>query len=227
MNYFKYETHLHTSEGSACAKSTGAKMVDFYKANGYNGFVVTDHFFNGNTAVDRSLPWEKKIDDFFKGYESAKKRGDEVDFDVFFGFEFNNEGTEFLIYGLDRQWLKDNEIIMFLDTAKALDFMRRAGAMIIHAHPFRKASYIPALRTFPKFTDAVEVYNGCNLDAYNQQAEEYALTYNLPFTSGSDIHSVEGRICAGICLSKRASTINDLISAILEQKCTVIGINNI
>ena len=56
---YKYETHLHTKEASACASSTGAEMARAYQAAGYAGIIVTDHFFNGNTAVPANLPWEK------------------------------------------------------------------------------------------------------------------------------------------------------------------------
>ena len=58
---YKYELHLHTKEASACARASGAEMVDFYIQNGYQGMVVTDHFYHGNTAIDRDLPWEDFI----------------------------------------------------------------------------------------------------------------------------------------------------------------------
>ena len=64
---YRYETHMHTSEASACAVSTGAQMADAHKAAGYTGIIVTDHFFNGNSAVPRDLPWEERIDLFCKG----------------------------------------------------------------------------------------------------------------------------------------------------------------
>ena len=48
-NGYKYETHLHTSETSACAVSSAGDMVRAYADAGYTGIVVTDHFFNGNT----------------------------------------------------------------------------------------------------------------------------------------------------------------------------------
>ena len=43
-----YETHLHTSEGSACGRSKAADIVHAYKAAGYTGIIITDHFFYGN-----------------------------------------------------------------------------------------------------------------------------------------------------------------------------------
>ena len=50
MKMYKYELHMHTKEGSACGKTSGADMVDFYIENGYAGMVVTDHFYHGNTT---------------------------------------------------------------------------------------------------------------------------------------------------------------------------------
>ncbi|MDE5859801.1 MAG: histidinol-phosphatase, partial [Oscillospiraceae bacterium] len=69
MSTFKFDAHVHTSEGSACAYTTGAEMADAYKEKGYSGIVITDHFFNGNSAVPRDLPWEERIALLCKGYE--------------------------------------------------------------------------------------------------------------------------------------------------------------
>ena len=55
---FRYETHLHTAEGSACASASGAEQARRYKAIGYDGIIVTDHFFNGNCAVTNFDSWE-------------------------------------------------------------------------------------------------------------------------------------------------------------------------
>ena len=54
---YLYETHLHTSQGSACAVDTGKRMAEACKAAGYTGIIVTDHNWGGNTAVNRYLPW--------------------------------------------------------------------------------------------------------------------------------------------------------------------------
>ena len=59
MDGYLYETHMHTSEGSACGQSAGAEMARAYAENGYTGIIVTDHFFYGNTAADRRLPWSE------------------------------------------------------------------------------------------------------------------------------------------------------------------------
>ena len=86
--FYKYETHLHTSEVSKCARSTGAEMARAFNKAGYAGIFVTDHFFNGNCAISTKLDWEQQVDLFMRGYESAKEEGDKLGLDVFFGWEF-------------------------------------------------------------------------------------------------------------------------------------------
>ena len=73
---YLYETHLHTSQGSACAHNTGAQMARACKEYGYTGMFVTEHNWSGNTAVDRNLPWEEWVDQFHAGYEGAKAEGE-------------------------------------------------------------------------------------------------------------------------------------------------------
>ena len=99
---YKYETHLHTKEGSACSSAPAADMARAHKAAGYDGIFVTDHFFNANTAVPRDLPWEDRVDRYFLGYEHAKKVGDEIGLKVWFGCEFTVYNADFLIYGMEK-----------------------------------------------------------------------------------------------------------------------------
>ena len=54
MSYL-YETHLHTCQGSACGRSTGAEQARFYKEIGYAGIIVTDHTFDAISSVADNL----------------------------------------------------------------------------------------------------------------------------------------------------------------------------
>ena len=103
---YRYETHLHTTAASACAKSAGSEYISFYKDLGFDGIIVTDHFFNGNCCVPKNLPWEDRVDIFCSGYEDAKAEGDRQGLKVFFAWESRFHGDEFLVYGLDKEWLK-------------------------------------------------------------------------------------------------------------------------
>ena len=73
---YRYETHLHTVEGSACGFTPGAEYPAIYKERGYDGIFITDHFFHGNTRPSRELPWREYVDAYMKGYEESKKAGD-------------------------------------------------------------------------------------------------------------------------------------------------------
>ena len=156
---FLYETHLHTKEGSACSGNTAEELVRAYKAAGYTGIMVTDHFFRGNCAIDRNMPWEDWVEAYCKGYENAKALGDEIGLQVFFGWEESHQGTDFLIYGLDKEWLKRHPEIKDVTIEEQYELVHKEGGLVIHAHPYREASYIPEIRLFPEAIDGVEVFN--------------------------------------------------------------------
>ena len=187
---YRYETHLHTSQGSACGKCTGEEMAEAYKEAGYTGIFVTDHFFYGNTAVDRSLPWEEWVESYCKGFEQAKKTGDRIGLQVFFGWEASYNGIDFLVYGLDKQWLKSHPEIRDCTVEEQYKMVKRDGGMVIHAHPFREADYIPEIKLYPEWVDGVEVVNSSHRNPdFNTKAYEYAEKYDLPQTGGKSYFS--------------------------------------
>lgn len=191
----KYETHCHTREASACAGASAENQVLFYKSRGFKGIFVTDHFLNGNTSVPHDLPWEERVEGLCKGYENAKKCGDKIGLDVFFGWEYAHNGADLLTYGLDKEWLLKNPMVMELDVNSYCDFVHSEGGIIVHAHPFREDWYINMLRLFPRKCDGVEVINSCRKDFENKMAAIYADQYGLLKTAGGDNHSAnQGRL---------------------------------
>ncbi len=221
---YRYETHLHTAEGSACSDSTGAEMAEKYKAEGYDGIIVTDHFYNGNTAVDRSLPWKEWIAGYCLGYEHAKARGDEIGLDVFFGIEYGDGCSDFLVYGLDKQWYMEHDDIMQLDMKQFLILARSCGAYIIQAHPFREAPYINGTLHCPLLVDGVETVNASHRDPrFDERAKAYAQWYGLPATGGSDSHNTTSRYYGGGVLSpKRFTCAADYAKAVIAGGITII-----
>ena len=221
---YLYETHLHTSQGSACAKCTGEEMACAAKEYGYTGIIVTDHNWGGNTCVDRNLQWTDWIDSYCEGYRDAKQAGEKIGLDVFFGMEAGFEGTEFLLYGIDKTWLKEHPEIKEASVEELYTMMKATGGMMIHAHPFREEYYIPEIRLFPEFVDGVEGINathsnmlstGHNDPAYDERAIAYARKHDLPMTAGSDIHTTK-LLGGGIAFKRRLNSIQDFIKAILE-----------
>ena len=137
VNGYLYETHMHTSEGSACASNTGAEMARAYAQAGYTGIIITDHFVYGNTAVDRSLPWSEWVEKFCLGYEHAKEEGEKHGLQVFFGWESGYGGPEFLVYGLDKQWLLNHPEIKDATVEEQLQLVHAGGGILSQAHPYR------------------------------------------------------------------------------------------
>ncbi len=221
---YKYETHMHTSEASGCGLSSGAEMADKYKAEGYTGIFVTDHFFNGNTAVPRDLPWKDRIEMYCSGYENALKRGKEIGLDVFFGIEYGDGGSDFLVYGLDKQWLLDNDFILEMELTRFLEYARSCGGMIVQAHPFRDYEYIRSTTHAPHFVDGIEIVNSSHsVPEFNERAKMYASWYNLPVTSGSDAHSTTTRWFGGGVLSPVKFTCPlDYTRAMVKGEITII-----
>ena len=227
VNGFRYDTHLHTSEGSACGRSTGAEMARAYAEAGYTGIIVTDHFFYGNTAVDRSLPWSEWVELYCLGFEHAKAEGDRLGLQVFFGWESNYQATEFLVYGLDKQWLLAHPEIKDATIPEQLVLAHEGGGMISHAHPYRQAPYIKEIRLFPEYVDAVEGVNATHTSdtsaqkhpEYNEQALAYAKQYNLPLTAGSDQHSAT-MVWGGMVFPRKLKDIDDFIRAVKNREAT-------
>ncbi len=185
----RWETHLHTAEASKCSSSPAAEMARTCKEAGYDGMFVTDHFYYGNTCVDRSLPWAEWARQFSLGYYHAKEEGDRIGLRVCFGWEYSWDGNDFLTYGLSPQWLAAHPEVITVTPYEYLKLIRASGGCIVHAHPFRQESYVPMIKLLPDLVDAVEVYNGGNHeDAYNDRALWYAESYGLKQTSGSDTH---------------------------------------
>ena len=202
-----YETHCHTSESSACASAPGDKQARFYKERGFRGMIVTDHFLNGNTTASLELPWEERVNILCSGYENAKKTGDEIGIDVFFGWEYGHHGADFLTYGLDKAWLLKHPEVMDLHPNDYFDLVHAEGGYISHAHPFREDWYIDMIRLFPRKCDAVEVINSCRKPLENDMAKIYADKYGLPYTAGSDNHHANQSRLSGI---QTEETIRDI-----------------
>jgi len=219
---FRYETHLHTSEGSACGRSTAAEMVNLYANAGFSGIFITDHFFNGNCAVDRSLPWADRVDGFLEGYRNACTAAEGSHFQVFFGFEYSNEGTDFLIYGLDGDFLLRHPDIDRVPVDDFFDPAREAGAFIVQAHPFRQRPYIPRIRLFHRQVDALEVFNGADDPVSNSLTEQFAQANGIPGTAGSDNHCADRPPVSGMAFRQRLESAGDYARAVRNGEGIVL-----
>ena len=208
------ETHCHTKYTSACSRLDAETLVSLYLQNGYSGVVVTDHFLNGNTTVDRTLPWERQIDDFFIGYEKVKEEGEKRGLCVLAAFEYSYFGTDFLVYGMDGAFLKKHPEIMRMSVRAFLSFARANGALCVQAHPYREADYIDHIRLYPSDAEGMETINAARDERCNRLADILADEYALLKTGGSDIHVSSQKFLSGVETETPLESIEAFVEAV-------------
>ena len=224
---YRYETHLHTIEGSACGFTHGVDYPAIYKERGYDGIFITDHFFHGNTRPSRELPWPEYVDAYMKGYEEAKRAGDHIGFKVFFGIEENFEGDEFLIYGVGREFLLEHPTIPHWTREEMIKWVHEAGGAVMQAHPFRDRDYIKKIHLYPEDIEGIEGINTANTANDNLTALCYALHFGLMIQAGSDTHhtSMISDMNGGILYDTPIESEKDFADRLLKQERPKIFFN--
>jgi len=187
---YKYETHLHTAPVSKCATASIREHLEVYKKLGYDGIFVTNHFLDGSLNIDKTRPYEERLNFFYSDYEEGVKIGKELGIKVFCGIETNYGGADFLVYGLSKEWYLKNPQIMDMSKREQLEFYMENGALVIQAHPFREAGYIDHIRLYPRSVHGIEVMNATKPDFENEMAKIYAKHYGLIEFAGTDNHHV-------------------------------------
>jgi hypothetical protein len=221
-NMYIYETHLHTAPMSACAKASMRESLEFYKSAGYAGVFTTEHFIDGNVnKAIVNLPYEERIERFFAGIEEAIRLGEEIGISVFPGFEMtmNHSGTDFLVYGIDKDWCLAHKDMDKMPKDELLRIMRDDGALLIHAHPFRAWKNIEFISLCPRLVHGVEIYNACRNDFENSLAEQYCKNYKLIPFAGTDNHIGGNRDrFGGIATDEPIKDISDFIELVLSGR---------
>lgn len=219
---YLYETHLHTYPVSKCARANVYESMDFYKQKGYDGVFITNHFLDGNINIDLSASYEEKIEFYFSDYEEGLNYGKVIGLKVFSGAELSYKGTDFLVYGLDKEWYLKNPQIMDMKKSEQLELLKNSGALVIQAHPYREASYIDHIRLFPRHVHGIEVINSSRNDFENSMAKIYAENYGLLKFAGSDNHSAsEHKLLAGMCSQTPILDEKDFIERVKDGEMRV------
>ena len=219
---YRYETHLHTLPVSKCARQSVRQNLEFYASLGYDGIFITNHFLDGNINIDKNLPYEEQLEFYFSDYYEALKLSEEIGIKVFLGVEISYRGTDFLIYGLDKEWFLAHPEIMDMKKSEELAFLIENGALVIQAHPYREDRHINHIRLFPRCVHGVEVINASRPDFENAMADAYANAYQLLKIAGSDNHAGNNvKRLAGIETSSPLLNEQDFISRVKNDDITL------
>lgn len=222
---FRYETHMHTWPVSRCGKVEVKEALEFYKSLGYDGVFLTNHFIDGTINIDPSKSYEERINFYFSDYEKAVLIGKELGIKVFCAEEMSYKGTDFLVYGMDKQWYLAHPEFEKMKKSEQLPLLIKNGALVVQAHPFREAAYIDHIRLFPRCVQGVEVFNANRTEFENNMAELYAKEYGLFRLAGSDNHKGSAaETLAGLEFKDPINSVADFIAAVKEGKGTIFKI---
>ena len=111
---YKLEMHCHSKPVSFCARCTVQEVAERYKALGYDGIVLTNHF-NKSDCERRGEGLEKFVEGYIKDYRDLKEECEKLGIRVYLGMEIkfsNVNANEYLVYGVDED-----------DVRKAADFL--------------------------------------------------------------------------------------------------------
>lgn len=209
---YKYELHAHTSECDKVATLGGADLVKLYRGAGYNGMVITDHYFSlfFDWFKDELCGADHKriIDRYLKGYYSAKNEGEKLGFSVIPGCEVRFDGSinDYLVYGLEESDFYELPCLNRLSNVDELIKVLPDKAVVVQAHPFRDNMTV----CDPKPLFGIELHNGCTDSFRNKMARIYAEHYRKSMTSGSDVHCDKHIARGGIISERRIDTSKDL-----------------
>lgn len=219
MTVYKYDTHVHTKEVSRCGKVSAEETVEMYKNAGYEGIVITDHYYDYYFYELGDLSWERKIDCYLRGYKNALEAGRNLGLKVILGMEirFQENENDYLVYGINEDFLKKNRELYRLGLKDFRSLADKEKILIFQAHPFRPFM-IPAP---PELIDGVEVFNGNpRHNSNNDKAYEYALENRLLMLSGSDFHQPCDIAAGGIIISESISDARQLTDILRNDKIT-------
>ena len=221
---YKYELHSHTSECDLFAELSGADYARLYKEAGYDGIVITEHYFN--TFFDwhgRELegkPHEAVIDRWLRGYRSAKAVGDEIGFTVLLGAEVRvaDSINDYLVYGLSEEFFYNAPRLNEMKNLDELLSVLPDDALVVHAHPFRNGMTVKD----PSNIFGIEAYNAGTDSFRNSLAHQFAEHYGLAKTSGSDVHRMNRFAKGGIETDRRILTMKDLTDVLRSGEYRLI-----
>ena len=225
--FYKVETHMHTSEVSTCAPDSAEKLVRGFIAAGYDAVIVTDH--NADARRDmQGKPWEEIVRLQAKGYQAALRAAEGSPLKVFFAIELSlPRGEDYLVYGITPEQLLAQPELRGISLEDLSCLCRDRGYLLVRAHPFRHASYIPPNPTIrADLVDAVEVVNGRWDDPDNENPDVFAWAREHPRlhrTCGTDIH--EARFCgtAGVALREPMRSVAQFMAAVrADEHCLII-----
>lgn len=216
---YKTELHCHTSGVSKCSQITPTEMITSYKAEGYSGIVVTNHFYPWQPT---KAGYKKYVDDYIREYEILCEKGEVHGIRVYLGMEirFEENANDYLVYGIDTDFIR-NSVSQKMKTLS--DFVSEAKNdrnLILQAHPFRTGMQLMP----PELLDGMEVYNmHPNHNSRIGFAAKYAEEICGVFTCGTDFHHTGQSALSALLTKEIPKDSYDVVNYIKHQPIYKVG----
>lgn len=214
-----FEMHFHTSQTSPCGRVPGQDGVLAYKERGYDGIVVTDHYYDGYfEEILPDMSWEDKLDHWLEGYRAAKAAGDACGMTVLLGMElrFSGSNNDYLVYGVTEDFLLSHPRLYRMNLASFSQLAGEEGFWWAQAHPFRP--WVTPCED-PRALDGAEVHNtNPRQENHNDLASAWAEKNDLPGIAGSDFHQIEDLALAGVRFEAEIDSQEALLRALKASR---------
>ncbi len=211
------EMHAHTSEGSPCGHVPAVEVVREYQKKGFGAVVITNHF-DEDLLRDFGSTDRERMERYLLGCRRAAAEGDACGIRVFFGMEIRivSGPEDFLIYGAVPDFVFEHPDLCRKTLPQVHDICRRAGALLIQAHPFRS----PCRPQNAADLDGIEVHNAHPQHRNrNEMSRQWAADHpHFILTSGSDYHDFDNPSLGGITTEEDVSDEADLARLLREGR---------
>ena len=220
----KFEMHVHTAECDKAAHMGAAEIVQMYYQEGYDGMIVTDHYFSlfQEWFADEigNADHQKIIQRWLKGYYTARCEGEKLGFVVLPGAEVRFDGTinDYLIYGIDEEFFYHAPLLNRLSGLEELVSVLPPNACVVQAHPFRDGMTVQN----PDILFGIEVFNGGTEQYRNRMARDFAKHYGKAMLSGSDFHGSTALGRGGIVTERKITTSGELALVLKSGEYSLI-----
>ncbi len=218
---FKVDTHCHSNPASGCSEFKPEEVVRRYKAIGFDGIVLTNHFYACDRVRENSDEFVKWwLEDYYKAVAEGEKLG----IKVFLGMEIrfsNVNNNDYLVYGIDETDVKETLEYLETDIETFYKNFKNEKNVIFQAHPCRKGM----AEVDPEFLDGYEVFN--MHPNHNQSVPMARLLMNkkegLLMCGGTDFHHAGHEGSIATCVKEMPENSFD-VAAILKKQDFVFNL---
>lgn len=211
---YLFDCHTHTSEVSFCSAMSAEATVRAYRDLGYDGIVVTDHFKESVFQQLAGETWGEKVAGFLRGYEIARKIGEQSGLTVLLGAEIKVSDypmNEYLVYGVPQTFYEERERLYEWPLAKVSADIHAAGGLIFQAHPYRSGSVLsPA-----ELLDGLEAFHGnARRNLFNDMAIQTVKQWNAQMVGGANSRQPGDAGHGGMAFETMPKTSEELVALI-------------